>query len=404
MGNLTGSSTAEIDAPIERVWELVEDVEAAPNWQGGLKGLHAIERDDDGRAVLCETESDGKVRTLKSIVRFSFDGPTELRWTQEKGDMKSGRRELEARGGGRRPNPRDVRARRRPREDARDGHPRAARGSASRHAREVACGRAQEARGGVTAMATVSVRYFVDDVDAAIEFYCGLLGSRRSCARHRRSRCSPRRPPPVAQRAGRGPGGGAAMPDGTLPAPGGWNRFQLEVDDLESLVGSCALWARASATRSSPASAASRSSSRTPRVTRSSCFTPPVPKRAVKVRTRAIRRTRARRCHARQGTRRPPRRRSAGRAGSPAPDRSRLALERAQLRGVLDPLGERLDPERRAELDERVDQRRRLAATRRRRRRTSGRSSASRPGTGAGRRASCSPCRSRRSRCARRAA
>jgi carbon monoxide dehydrogenase subunit G len=89
MGNLTGSSTAEIDAPIERVWELVEDVEAAPNWQGGLKGLHAIERDGDGRAVLCETESDGKVRTLKSIVRFSYDGPTELRWTQEKGDMKS---------------------------------------------------------------------------------------------------------------------------------------------------------------------------------------------------------------------------------------------------------------------------------------------------------------------------
>ncbi len=89
MGNITGSSTAEIDAPIERVWELVEDVEAAPGWQGGLKGLHAIERDGDGRAVLCETESDGKVRTLKSIVRFSYDGPTELRWTQEKGDMKS---------------------------------------------------------------------------------------------------------------------------------------------------------------------------------------------------------------------------------------------------------------------------------------------------------------------------
>jgi len=89
MGNITGSSTAEIDAPIERVWELVEDVETAPSWQGGLKALHAIERDDDGRAVLCETESDGKVRTLKSIVRFSYDGPAELRWTQEKGDMKS---------------------------------------------------------------------------------------------------------------------------------------------------------------------------------------------------------------------------------------------------------------------------------------------------------------------------
>jgi uncharacterized membrane protein len=89
MGNLTGSSTAEIDAPIERVWELVEDVETAPSWQGGLKSVRAIERDDDGHAVLCESESDAKVRTIKSIVRFSYSGPTELRWSQEKGEMKS---------------------------------------------------------------------------------------------------------------------------------------------------------------------------------------------------------------------------------------------------------------------------------------------------------------------------
>ncbi|HVW33428.1 MAG TPA: VOC family protein, partial [Acidimicrobiia bacterium] len=32
-------------------------------------------------------------------------------------------------------------------------------------------------------------------------------------------------------------GGGSAMPDGTVPAPGGWNRFALEVNDLEELVG-----------------------------------------------------------------------------------------------------------------------------------------------------------------------
>jgi uncharacterized membrane protein len=89
MGNLTGSSTAEIDAPIERVWELVEDVETAPSWQGGLKSVRAIERDDAGHAVLCESESDAKVRTIKSIVRFSYSAPTELRWSQEKGEMKS---------------------------------------------------------------------------------------------------------------------------------------------------------------------------------------------------------------------------------------------------------------------------------------------------------------------------
>jgi uncharacterized membrane protein len=103
MGNLSGSSTAEIDAPIDRVWTLVEDVATAPEWQGGLKSVRVIERDGDGRAVLCESQSDAKVRTVKSIVRFRYGGPTELHWTQEKGDMKSvdGRWELEDLGGDR---------------------------------------------------------------------------------------------------------------------------------------------------------------------------------------------------------------------------------------------------------------------------------------------------------------
>ena len=97
MSKLSGSSTAEIDAPIDEVWALVEDVEKAPEWQGGMKGMDALERDDEGRAVLCEAESDAKVRTIRSIVRFTYDGPTALRWTQVKGDLKSvdGRWDLE---------------------------------------------------------------------------------------------------------------------------------------------------------------------------------------------------------------------------------------------------------------------------------------------------------------------
>ncbi len=89
MGTITGSSTAEIDAPIDQVWALVEDVEKAPEWQGGLKALHALERDDDGRATLCESKSDAKVRTVTSTVRFSYDGPTTLAWRQVKGELKS---------------------------------------------------------------------------------------------------------------------------------------------------------------------------------------------------------------------------------------------------------------------------------------------------------------------------
>lgn len=97
MSKLSGSSTAVVDAPIDQVWAVVEDVESAPRWQGGLDGLRALERDDEGRATLSETESDIKVRRVKSVVRFAYDGPTRLSWRQEKGELKSvdGRWELE---------------------------------------------------------------------------------------------------------------------------------------------------------------------------------------------------------------------------------------------------------------------------------------------------------------------
>ncbi len=80
---------------------LVADVERAPEWQGGLKRLEALERDAEGRATLCETETDAKVRTVRAEVRFSYEPPTRLSWTQEKGELKSvkGSWELEDLGG-----------------------------------------------------------------------------------------------------------------------------------------------------------------------------------------------------------------------------------------------------------------------------------------------------------------
>jgi catechol 2,3-dioxygenase-like lactoylglutathione lyase family enzyme len=88
-------------------------------------------------------------------------------------------------------------------------------------------------------MASVNVRYIVRDVDAAIAFYCGNLDF--TVELH---------PAPMFAMLTRGelrlllssptpggPGGGSqAMPDGTLPAPGGWNRISLNVPDLAGAV------------------------------------------------------------------------------------------------------------------------------------------------------------------------
>ena len=83
-----------------------------------------------------------------------------------------------------------------------------------------------------TPAAAVSVRYIVDDVEAAIEFYTKLLGFRVE-----------QHPAPGFASLSRGglqlllnaPGAGGAgqsTPDGRKPAPGGWNRIRIEVADL----------------------------------------------------------------------------------------------------------------------------------------------------------------------------
>jgi catechol 2,3-dioxygenase-like lactoylglutathione lyase family enzyme len=85
-------------------------------------------------------------------------------------------------------------------------------------------------------MSKVNVRYIVNDVDAAIPFYTDMLGFKVEM-----------HPAPgfaslsrgdlqlLLNRPGAG-GAGQAMPGGQHPAPGGWNRIQIEVEDLEAIV------------------------------------------------------------------------------------------------------------------------------------------------------------------------
>ena len=89
MANITGEKTVEIDAPIERCFQIAADIENAPDWQGSLKDVEVLERDGDRRAEVVETESDAKVKTVKARLRFSYEEPTRITWVQEKGDTKS---------------------------------------------------------------------------------------------------------------------------------------------------------------------------------------------------------------------------------------------------------------------------------------------------------------------------
>lgn len=85
-------------------------------------------------------------------------------------------------------------------------------------------------------MPTVSIRYIVDNVDEAIEFYQEKLGFKVEM-----------HPAPgfavvsfenlklLLNQPGAG-GAGQSMTDGQVPKPGGWNRIQLQVEDLEQKV------------------------------------------------------------------------------------------------------------------------------------------------------------------------
>jgi catechol 2,3-dioxygenase-like lactoylglutathione lyase family enzyme len=84
-------------------------------------------------------------------------------------------------------------------------------------------------------MSKVSVRYIVNNVDEAIPFYRDMLGFNVDM--------HPAPPFAMLSRGdlvlllnvpGGGGGAGQSMPDGSVPAPGGWNRFQFEVEDLDS--------------------------------------------------------------------------------------------------------------------------------------------------------------------------
>jgi catechol 2,3-dioxygenase-like lactoylglutathione lyase family enzyme len=86
-------------------------------------------------------------------------------------------------------------------------------------------------------MTTVQVRYIVNDVDAAIDFYTHQLGFKLemhpapafAMLSRRDLRLVLSAPNPSG-------GGGQPMPDGRQQEPGGWNRFAIEVDDLSAIV------------------------------------------------------------------------------------------------------------------------------------------------------------------------
>jgi ribosome-associated toxin RatA of RatAB toxin-antitoxin module len=89
MGIIEGTATAEIDAPLERCFDIAADVDHIAEWQGGVQSVEVLDRDAEGRVARARLCNDAKVRVVATTVRFDYDAPHGMSWQQEKGDLKS---------------------------------------------------------------------------------------------------------------------------------------------------------------------------------------------------------------------------------------------------------------------------------------------------------------------------
>lgn len=101
---LSGSSTADVDAAVERCWAVVEDLARWPQWQQGLERVDVVERDEHGRPVVCDIVADARITKVRCRVHVSYDPPDRLSFSRVESDdvdEMQGSWELQAAGEGR---------------------------------------------------------------------------------------------------------------------------------------------------------------------------------------------------------------------------------------------------------------------------------------------------------------
>jgi ribosome-associated toxin RatA of RatAB toxin-antitoxin module len=80
--------TAEIDATPERCFEVMTDFEHLPDWQGAVRSVRVLERDEQGRGSVVEYEVDARVKTVRYRLRQVYDEPRRLASEYLGGDFR----------------------------------------------------------------------------------------------------------------------------------------------------------------------------------------------------------------------------------------------------------------------------------------------------------------------------
>lgn len=88
MGTIEASHTVEIEAGLERVFEVAAEIEACDEWTPSVLSVEVLEKHPDGLAKLVEMENDAVVKKSRTILRYDYDRPAGISWEQEEGETK----------------------------------------------------------------------------------------------------------------------------------------------------------------------------------------------------------------------------------------------------------------------------------------------------------------------------
>ena len=89
MANITGSASTEIDAPLDAVWAIVQEVEHWAEWQSTLGQVTIAARDGEGRAQECEVDIDAKITKISMRLECSYAPQTRMTFERVSGDLGS---------------------------------------------------------------------------------------------------------------------------------------------------------------------------------------------------------------------------------------------------------------------------------------------------------------------------
>jgi ribosome-associated toxin RatA of RatAB toxin-antitoxin module len=84
---IEGSASGDVDVALARCWAVVEDLSRAPEWQQGVQEVTVVQRDDQGRPLICDVVIDAKFRQVRCRVRCEYAAPRWMSFTRISGEI-----------------------------------------------------------------------------------------------------------------------------------------------------------------------------------------------------------------------------------------------------------------------------------------------------------------------------